>query len=214
VHCKEQDIEVCALNLELIPSNIKIMTIYRAPSGNFEIFLNKLDTILSTLYKTDLKLVICGDININYLVDSERKRQLDAMLLSYNLFAIIDVPTRSQFKTSTTIDNIFIDTYKFTNYTVHPLHNGLSDHDAQLLKINEINLRQQNQHPGTTRNINKSSIEDFKIRLSYESCNNIFDNNECTDVDTLFNLFLNNYVRIFHTSFHKKRLTKESANNT
>ena len=44
--------------------------------------------------------------------------------------------------------------------------------------------------------------------------NNIFDNNECTDVDTLFNLFLNNYLRIFHTSFIKKRLTKESTNNT
>jgi hypothetical protein len=34
VHCEEQDIEVCALNLELIPSNTKIMTIYRAPTGN------------------------------------------------------------------------------------------------------------------------------------------------------------------------------------
>jgi len=214
VHCKEQDIEVCALNLELIPSNIKIMTIYRALTGNFEIFLKKLDTILSTLYKTDLKLIICGDININYLVDSEKKKQLDAVLLSYNLFAIIDFPTRSQFQTSTIIDNTFIDTYKFTNYTVHPLHNGLSDHNAQLLKINEINLKQQNRPPGTIRNINKFSIEDFKIRLSYESWNNIFDNNESTDVDTLFNLFLNNYLRIFHTSFLKKRLTKETTNNT
>ena len=163
------------------------MTIYRVPTGNFEIFLNKLDTILSTLYKTDLKLIICGDININYLVDSEKKKQLNAMLLSYNLFAIIDFPTRSQIQTSTTIDNIFIDTYKFTNYTVHPLYNRLSDHDAQLLKINEINLKQQNQPPGTIRNINKFSIEDFKIRLSYESWNNIFDNNTGLRPKNFFN---------------------------
>ena len=187
VHCKEQDIEVCALNLELIPSNIKIMTIYRALTGNFEIFLKKLDTILSTLYKTDLKLIICGDISINYLVDSEKKKKLDAVLLSYNLSAITDFPTRSQFQTSTIIDNIFIDTYKFTNYTVHPLYNGLSDHDAQLLKINEINLKQQNQPPGTIRNINKFSIEDFKIRLSYESWNSIFDNNTGLRPKNFFN---------------------------
>jgi phage anti-repressor protein len=92
----------------------------------------------------------------------KKKKQLDAVLLSYNLFAIIDFPTRSQFQTSTIIDNIFIDTYKFTNCTVHPLHNGLSDHDVQLLKIKEINLKQRNQPPDTIRNINKFSIEDFK----------------------------------------------------
>jgi hypothetical protein len=136
------------------------------------------------------------------------------VLLSYNLFALIDFPTRSQFQTSNIIDNIFIDTYKFTNYTAHPLHNGLSDHNAQLLKINKLNLKQQNQPLGTIRNINKFKIEDFKIRLSYESWNNIFDNNECMDVVTLFNLFLNNYLRIFHTSFPKKRLIQESTNNT
>jgi hypothetical protein len=62
--------------------------------------------------------------------------ELDAVLLSYNLFPIGHFPTRSQYQSSTAIDNTFIDTYTFTNYTVFPLHNGLSDHDAQLLKIN------------------------------------------------------------------------------
>jgi len=154
LYCKDQDIEVCALNLKLTFSNLRIMTIYRAPTGNFEAFLNRLDNILKTLYKTDSKLIVCGDTNIDYLSDSEKKRQLDAVLLSYNLFAIVHFPTRSQYQSSTAIDNIFIDTYKFTNYIVFPLHNGLSDHDAQLLKLNDVNLQQQNQQFYTTRNIN------------------------------------------------------------
>jgi hypothetical protein len=162
----------------------------------------------------DLKLIICGYINIDYLSDSEKKRQLDAVLLSYNLFAIVHFPTRSQYQSSTAIDNIFIDTYKFTNYTVFPLHNGLSDHDAQLLKINDVHLQLQNHHIYTVRNIKKYSIKEFKMRLSYESWDSIFDNNECTDVGSLFNSFLNNYLRIFSTSFPNKRITKKSTNNT
>jgi hypothetical protein len=152
------------------------VTVYKAPTGNFEIFLNKLDIILKTLHKTDAKVIVCGDINIDYLSDSEKKRQLDAVLLSYNLFAIVHFPTRSQYQSSTTIDNIFIDTYKFTNYTVLPLHNGLSDYDAQLLKINDVNLQQQNHQNYSIRNINKHSIEEFKTRLSYETWDIIFNN--------------------------------------
>jgi hypothetical protein len=87
--------------------------------------------ILKTFYKADSKHIICGDINIDYLSDSEKKRQLDAVLLSYSSSAIVHFPTRSQYQSSTWIDNIFIDTYKFTNYSIFPLYNGLSDHDAE-----------------------------------------------------------------------------------
>jgi hypothetical protein len=99
---------------------------------------------MKTLYKVDLKLIICGDINIDYLTDNDKKRQLDTVLLTCNLSAIVHFPTRSQGYSSTAVDSIFIDTYKFINYTVSPLHNGLSDHDAQLLIINHVNLQLQN----------------------------------------------------------------------
>ena len=140
-YCSNQDTEVCVLKLKSTFFNACIMTVYRAPTGNFNLFLNRLDDIIKTLYKVDLKLIICGDINIDYLTDNDKKRQLDAVLLTYNLSAIVHFPTRSQGYSSTAIDNIFIDTYKFINYTVSPLHNGLSDHDAQLLIINDVNLQ-------------------------------------------------------------------------
>jgi len=62
------------------------------------------------------------------------------VLLTYNLSALVYFPTRSQGYSKTAIDNIFIDTYKFINFTVSPLQNGLSDRDAQVLKINNVNL--------------------------------------------------------------------------
>jgi hypothetical protein len=130
-----------------------IMAVYRAPTSNFNLFLNGLDGIIKTFYKVDLKLIICGDINIDYLTDSDKKRQLDAMLLTYSLSTIVHFSTRSQGYSSTAIDNILIDTYKFINYTASLLYNGLSDHDAQLLIINDVNLQLQNHCIYTIRNI-------------------------------------------------------------
>jgi len=158
---KEQDIEACVLKLEFTFFNIFEITIfnifviiYRAPSGDFSLFLNRLDRILNSLYKVDLKFIICGGININYLTDSDETRQLDAMLLSYNLPSIVNFPTRTQNKSSTAIDNILIDTYKITNWTFFPLINGLSDHDAELLIIMDLNLQVQDYLIDNVRNIN------------------------------------------------------------
>jgi exonuclease III len=71
--CKQQDLEVCAVKLQFPFGNICILSIYRAPSGNFSYFLNGLDAILKSLYNTNLEFIICGDINVNYLVHNNRK---------------------------------------------------------------------------------------------------------------------------------------------
>jgi exonuclease III len=70
---KEEDLEVCAVTLPFPSGNICTVAIYRAPSVNFLHFLNGLDAILKSLYNTNSKLIICGDINVNYLVDNNRK---------------------------------------------------------------------------------------------------------------------------------------------
>jgi len=47
--CKGKDFEACAIKLNLNSTCIYIITTYRAPSGNFNLFINKLDTILRKL---------------------------------------------------------------------------------------------------------------------------------------------------------------------
>jgi len=56
----------------------------------------------------------------------------------------------------------------------------------------------------TVRKINKVSGSEFLTNLSYESWDNIFVDD---DVDTLFNTFLNTYLRIFYCSFSFKKIT-------
>ena len=98
------------------------------------------------------------------------------------------------------------------NYTVSPLYNGLADHDAQLLILNDIHL-QLNSRIYTTRSFNTYSVEEFITKLSYESWGNIFSHNGNSDVDTLFNAFLSDYLRLFYTSFPICKKSKRSNNN-
>jgi hypothetical protein len=116
------------------------------------------------------------------------------------------IHARVQNQSNIAIDNIFIDNYKFTKYTLCFLYNGLSDHNAQLLKIKDINLQTVNRRSYSIRNIDKYSMEEFKIRLSCESWDSMFSNNDNMDVDSLFNIFLNNYLRIVCTSFPLRKI--------
>jgi exonuclease III len=70
---KDDNFEVYVVKLPFPSGNICTPAIYRALSGNFLHFLNGLDAILNALYNTNSKFIICGDINVNYLVDNNRK---------------------------------------------------------------------------------------------------------------------------------------------
>ena len=84
---------------------------------------------------------MCGDININYLDNTKNKQQLDALLASYGLQSIVTFPTRVKNYSSTAIDNFFIDRHKNFNFTISPLLNGLSDHDAQILILSNLEIQ-------------------------------------------------------------------------
>jgi exonuclease III len=106
---KDKDLEVCAAKIYLNSRRICIIAIYRAPSGNFDFFINKLDIILKKLFKANAEFIICGDININFLVESGRKHQLAALLKTYNLMSRVNFLTRIRHNSSMAIDNFFID---------------------------------------------------------------------------------------------------------
>jgi hypothetical protein len=61
-------------------NKLSILTIYRSPWGNFTNFINQLDLILQKLHNIKYNFIICGDGNVNYLIDNNRKRQLGAVL--------------------------------------------------------------------------------------------------------------------------------------
>jgi hypothetical protein len=143
--------------------------LYRAPFGNFELFLNRLETILNVLHSPTIESIICGDINVDYLTDSNRKQNLDSLLLSYNLSSTVNFLTRVQNNSRLATDNIFIDNKKLENYSIGPLINGFSDQQAQLIEINGIDLQSGYQQYKTVKKCINIRWQNFVTKLSHET---------------------------------------------
>jgi len=158
--------------------------------------------ILSKIHNNFNDIILCGDFNINFHINSTLKQSLDSLITSYSLSSIVTFPTRIQRNFCTIIDNIFINTFKFNNFSVYPNINGLSDHDAQCLILHDILKYKLSANALFNRKFDKLSIADFNNKLSYELWDNVFSEN---DVNTSFNNFLNTYLKLFNSCFPLKK---------
>jgi hypothetical protein len=95
---------------------LSIITVYRSPSGNFYRFLQTIEAVLQFVYSPSVRLIICGDINIDYLLASEQRKQLDNLLLLYNLVGVVDFPTKITNISTSSIDYVSIDVAGFYDY--------------------------------------------------------------------------------------------------
>jgi hypothetical protein len=84
-----------------------IIAIYRAPSGNFNYSLQQSDNILQSFSTPASLIITCGDLNMNYQVENEQKKQLDNLLLMYNLISIVNFPVRINNTSASDLDNFF-----------------------------------------------------------------------------------------------------------
>jgi len=153
-----------------VPKNPKIgKSVVPVKVGGMRSIAKK-DHCITIVGDSHSDLIVCGDVNVNYLHESDKKSQLNALLNSYNLFSIVQFPTRTYKKSISAIDNIFIDTTKIDTYEVIPVLNGLSDHDAQIINLNTLyNNKSHGYQSYFRRNINKYTMAEFQNSLSYES---------------------------------------------
>jgi len=133
---------------------------------------------------------------------------LDTLLAMYNLRSTVNFPTRIFSGSNTAIDNIFIDLSR--NFTINPLINGLSDHDAQLLKLQNVTAPIKQFTSCYDRNINNFTTYEFRSKLSTEIWEDIFEGSE---TNVIFNTFLNIYLKIFYTCFTKSKLNSTHRYN-
>jgi hypothetical protein len=87
----------------------------------------------------------------------------------------------------------------------------LSDHEAQLIEINDIASQCGSQQYQTVRKIDKYTVADFVTKLSYETWDTVFDS---SDTDSKFNCFLNTRLKIFYSSFPLMRVKYGTKNKT
>ncbi len=109
-------------------------------------------------------------------------------------------PTRITNTSCTLIDNIYINAHKHS-FTVLPLVNGLSDHDAQILTLSKFLIPVSRPVHSTTRKIDSTSMNQFTLLLSYENWEDVFLD---ASVDLIFNNYLNTYLCLFMLVFPLK----------
>jgi hypothetical protein len=203
-YSKEMDIDICAIKIYTPSCIIIVVTVYRSPTGDVTYFLNTLETAIDQLYDNTTNIILCGDFNINYLSVNKKKQKLNSLLTSYSLYSITDFPTRTNNVTSTAIDNVFINKFKHENYEIYPLTHGLSDHDAQIHRLPDTSIPNFRNELYTYREINEHSLNKFQINLSHETWKNVFSNND-KDLNTIFNNFLDIFLKTFNASFPVKK---------
>jgi hypothetical protein len=140
IHCKEQDFEICAIQLVTKTSNLIILSLYRA-SFDVNKFQRRLDATLKLLYNSKSEFIISRDINVNSLNKNNHKIQVNSLLNIYNLLYTVNFSIRIQNFLSTATDNNFIDSMRSNSPCTSPIVNGFSDHDSQFLTVHNITAK-------------------------------------------------------------------------
>jgi exonuclease III len=195
----EKDFEMSMT--EVVDYDYIIVCIYRSPDSNFRIFLKNLVVVLQKIQLRNKKLLLCGDWNINFMLDNIRLQELQILLESYGMMNTVRYPTRITPSTESLIDVIVTDKGN-PELRASVVYLGLSDHLAQIAgmssgkgnkKIKIVYRRQ----------FTKNRVEEFKNLLSQETWNEVSD---CSDVNLSLKAFLDNFLYSFDVAFPYKRV--------
>jgi hypothetical protein len=123
----------------------------------------------------------------------------------------VKLPKRIKNYSSTATDNAFIDSSRKYHISIEPVINGLSDHEAQLLVIKNIeSIFNYHNYRKQIRLINNDTIIEFITHLSNENWDSVLNSH---DVDTKLNTVLNIFMRNFEASFPNKTEKRIFENN-
>lgn len=188
--------------VKLVGANILILSIYRPPSGDIEIFFDTLLKILDSISNQKLlrSVVICGDFNIDFLQESKQVDICRQILLSYNFTIVIQEPTRITHASATCIDNFF------TNF-VHDRYDvqgtPLSDHTYQILSFGADSALPQQPVYREYRDLTEPSMIMFLAQLGKESWKEVMSE---SDPNKAFEMFYSTYAYYFELVFPIKKI--------
>lgn len=195
---RDKDIELAGIEMVVDHKKIKIVTIYRSPTGDINIFFETLEMLLDNLLKDKSLLIVCGDLNIDYLSNSVHKYRLSNLFSMYNLDVHVTEATRICLNSSTCIDYIcsnFLNNNRNTICKIVP--NGLSDHTCQILSFDVPNFV-PNRKDKKARVLSDSNYRNFIYHVSKEIWSNVYD---AQSVNDGFRAFSDNLFYYVDTCF-------------
>lgn len=203
--CTEMDVEVCGVRYE----NYFIICCYRSPSGNLNLFLNKLEEILSLYYSGGrCRLVLAGDLNVDLLVESRDRQKLEFVLSAYGLRQHVRKPTRVE-KWSL-LDHLYTNFEISENATDVLERNAiLSDHSAVMGCILGGDAVEGPSYV-LARSFSQQNVSRFYELLSVENWLPVYQKGSSCEQ---FNTFLDIFLNYFDICFPSKKLSSRNVQN-
>lgn len=199
--CTEKVFEFCATKFVVNGLSFVLVGLYRSPSSDVGIFLDRLDILINIVNKISSKLIFAGDINLNVLVSSREHTNLRNLLKSHKMFYVVDFPTRVQGGSVSSIDN-FLTNFNRNQIKIDGIITMLSDHDGQVLEIhlNGVNKTKENLFLNENRrNFSQPNKTLFKNLLKNESWHEVY----MAPTEKKFTVFNNIFYYNFNLAFPK-----------
>lgn len=196
--CIEFDFEATGIvinNLKLI-----IVSLYRSPHGNPQVFLGKIEEMFILLNITRFKhyrLIVGGDLNSEFDLTSNKRNgiELNNILRQYNFSFCNTKPTRGV----ACLDNIFINPESCL-LTCAVSEFPFSDHDCVWIKLNNSEISKLNSKTNKIIIVKSRPATDEKLLEFMNSLESIDWSNMLSDsydagklFERFHNIFLHNY---------------------
>ncbi len=198
--------------------NIIIGSIYRPPTGDFEIFENKLSEILSKIDKTNKTIYLTGDFNIDLLKSDvcEYSNRFCEQLFTSSFFPLINRPTRITQHTATLIDNIFTNELDQMESSLNGLiFSDISDHlpifHLASLSSNTDNISEKRKNTNYRRTVNKDSLTTFLLSVKNISWESTYQTNDACES---YNNFHNSLKVAIDKSFPLVEMKRKIIDHT
>lgn len=85
----ERHVEFSCLELNILI----IISVYRPPSGNFNVFVTAMEEVLRKTFSGKKPVIVCGDFNVDILKDSTETHNLINLFNSFNIQNVFLEPT-------------------------------------------------------------------------------------------------------------------------
>nr|CAI5841360.1 unnamed protein product [Callosobruchus analis] len=150
-----------------------IISIYRPPSGDIDIFLESMSQLLDKVYKVKrYHYIVCGDFNLNFAKLNDSTTKLLNIFKTYGLESHITAMTRITPVSGTCIDNVFSD-FTEGNYFCQVIKADISDHYPLIFEF----MCSKSTKPTITskrRRYNSNSLVNFYSTLIRESWHEVY----------------------------------------
>lgn len=172
------------LKVKMKRGHTHLLGVYRPPGSSLETAMDLLSSELDRITSINESILVMGDINIDNLVEDNKKRNLDEMLHSHGLSRLHLPPTRITSHSQTSIDCICTNTRESVVST-EVLNTGLSDHTAQICTI----LTEMESHTSAQfkrRNLSEKAVEGLRRNLQEQDWSKVI---RTESVETTYKVF-------------------------